>query len=170
MLSIMANHAVALPLAGSFPPGELAYILNQSQAIALLSSSKMQDKAEETLKEELDAKPMSGKVEKITESSDVKDVTLQDVKEDDDKGGLMLYTSGTTSRPVRISSIPKLAHSLASKFASNIHYEHRKASFSTPPISPPNPTPSKPRGTTLPQIDSSTSSRCTTSTVSSTRY
>lgn len=67
----------------------------------LLSSTKFQSKAEEIVKEGLE-KPLKLQiVEKRLASSDAAEqVHLDDLK--GDEGGMMLYTSGTTSRPVRI--------------------------------------------------------------------
>ncbi|KAI9726932.1 MAG: hypothetical protein M1828_000280 [Chrysothrix sp. TS-e1954] len=102
-LSILANHALALPLAGSFPAPELRYIMNHSQASLLLASAKMWEKAQDVLKEETetDTKPRLGKVEKILRSSTGDEhVVFEDVgTAEKENGGLMLYTSGTTSRP-----------------------------------------------------------------------
>lgn len=81
---------------------ELRYILNNSQAIAFLNSEKNQEKADELLKEDVDSKPARGKIDETIKSSSKsakEDITLEDHGED--KGGMMLYTSGTTSRPVR---------------------------------------------------------------------
>ena len=90
-------------MAGSFPAGELRYMLEQSQAALFLSSSKMQGKADEVLHDGFEARPRVGKVEKIDKGSphDDRSVTLEDTKAEEDRGGLMLYTSGTTSRPVQ---------------------------------------------------------------------
>lgn len=65
----------------------------------LLSSAKFQSKADEVLKEGLEKKPIASKVEKKLEGSHSSEsVHLESIT--DDKSGLMLYTSGTTSRPV----------------------------------------------------------------------
>lgn len=100
LLAILANHAVALPLAGSFPAGELQYILEQSRAALLLSSHKMQGKADEVMQRQFESKPAVGKVDQIRPGSGSTSSapSLEDCREDG--GGLMLYTSGTTSRPV----------------------------------------------------------------------
>ena len=85
----------------SFPATELRYILENSEAAALLSSRKFQDKAEETLKEGFDhlpKKPLLSIVEKRRHGSGHDEVQL--VQLPMKKGGMMLYTSGTTSRPV----------------------------------------------------------------------
>lgn len=63
----------------------------------LLSSDKFQDKADEVLKEGLETKPINYKPDKILVGNTIETVTLENPTSD--KGGLMLYTSGTTSRP-----------------------------------------------------------------------
>ena len=65
----------------------------------LLSSSKFQSKAEEVVKEGLENKPILGNVGKRLGAGDQSHVKLENVQQV--QGGLMLYTSGTTSRPVR---------------------------------------------------------------------
>jgi len=99
LLSILASNAIAVPLAPAFPVGELRYILDQSQAIMLISSRKFADKADETLKEGLENQCINTRTEKIVEGgqSSHKPV-LEEAGEV--KGGMMLYTSGTTNRPV----------------------------------------------------------------------
>ena len=88
-------------MSSSFPAIELRYILENSEAVALLSSRKFQDKAEETLREGLDhipKKPLLSIVEKRRQGSGHDEVQLVHLPLK--KGGMMLYTSGTTSRPV----------------------------------------------------------------------
>ena len=88
-------------MSSSFPAIELRYILENSEAVALLSSRKFQEKAEETLKEGLDhipKKPLLSIVEKRRRGSGHDEVQLVPLPMK--KGGMMLYTSGTTSRPV----------------------------------------------------------------------
>ena len=101
LLSIFACDSIAVPMSSSFPAIELRYILENSEAVALLSSRKFQDKAEETLKEGLDhipKKPLLSIVEKRRHGSGHDEVQLVHLPMK--KGGMMLYTSGTTSRPV----------------------------------------------------------------------
>lgn len=101
LLSVLGSNAIAVPLSPSFPPGELRYILEQSGALALLSSARFSDKAAETLKEDLEHKPIALSVQKIVEGGvSAQEITLEDVPEGADKAGMMLYTSGTTNRPV----------------------------------------------------------------------
>jgi malonyl-CoA/methylmalonyl-CoA synthetase len=64
----------------------------------LLSSEKFKDKAAEVVKEGLESQPLVA-VEKITEGKKSAEyITLEEPKSED--GGMMLYTSGTTNRPV----------------------------------------------------------------------
>ena len=66
----------------------------------LLSSAKFQEKAEETIKEGLEKSPILRIVQKkLRGSASKEDVKLEG---EGSKGGMMLYTSGTTSRPVSI--------------------------------------------------------------------
>lgn len=99
LLSIFASHGIALPLSAAFPPNELQYILEQSEASMLLASEKFQDKAKEVLEGDLKTEPRYVKLEKAVEREDHEKVELEGSVEG--KGGMMLYTSGTTSRPVR---------------------------------------------------------------------
>lgn len=63
----------------------------------LLSSEKFQDKADDVLKEGMETSPINYKQEKIMMGKTDDYVTLEDPESD--KGGMMLYTSGTTNRP-----------------------------------------------------------------------
>ena len=49
-MSILAAHAIAVPLSPTFPAHELRYIIDQSESLMLLSSEKFQDKADDVLK------------------------------------------------------------------------------------------------------------------------
>lgn len=127
LLSVLGSNAIAVPLSPSFPSGELKYILEQSGALMLLSSSRFETKAQEVMKEEMESRPTAATVKKITESriSDEK-VTLESVGQDADKGGMMLYTSGTTNRPVRDTNLvpgwPKLTQSCRKVYSSLNRY------------------------------------------------
>lgn len=67
----------------------------------LAASSKFATKADDVLSGELEKKPILSQWEKIVEGCKIaEDVVLEDMKED--KGGMMLYTSGTTNRPVSV--------------------------------------------------------------------
>jgi len=105
LLSILGSNAIAVPLAPAFPLGELRYILDHSGALMLISSNKYAEKAMDTLKEGLQNPPIDARTEKIAEGgqSDHKPI-LEDMGDAVDKGGMMLYTSGTTSRPVSYAS------------------------------------------------------------------
>ena len=97
LLSILAAHAVAVPLSPTFPAHELRYIIDQSESLMLLSSEKFQSYADDVLKEGMETSPINYKQEKIMMGKTDDYVTLEDPTSE--KGGMMLYTSGTTSRP-----------------------------------------------------------------------
>ncbi|CBX94672.1 similar to peroxisomal AMP binding enzyme [Plenodomus lingam JN3] len=97
LLSILAAHAVAVPLSPTFPAHELRYIIDQSESLMLLSSEKFQTQADDVLKEGMQMKPINYKQEKIMMGKTDDYVTLEEPTSD--KGGMMLYTSGTTNRP-----------------------------------------------------------------------
>ncbi|KAH7078671.1 hypothetical protein BKA63DRAFT_437960 [Paraphoma chrysanthemicola] len=97
LLSILAAHAIAVPLSPTFPAHELRYIIDQSESLMLLSSDKFQGYADDVLKEGMETKPINYKQEKIMMGKTDDYVTLEEPTSD--KGGMMLYTSGTTSRP-----------------------------------------------------------------------
>lgn len=65
----------------------------------LLSSVKFQDKAEEVVKEGLEKKPILKIINKKMEGNKPGE-KVQLEGSQDSVGGMMLYTSGTTSRPV----------------------------------------------------------------------
>ena len=99
LLSILGSNGIALPLSSSFPASELRYILDNSEALILLSSGRFRNKADEVLKEGLEKKPISSTIEKRLEGSQSSEhVQLEAYMKD--QSGMMLYTSGTTSRPV----------------------------------------------------------------------
>ncbi|KAF2845327.1 acetyl-CoA synthetase-like protein [Plenodomus tracheiphilus IPT5] len=97
LLSILAAHAIAVPLSPAFPAHELRYIIDQSQSLMLLSSEKFQSQADDVLREGMQTKPINYKQEKIMMGRTDDYVTLEEPTSD--KGGMMLYTSGTTNRP-----------------------------------------------------------------------
>ncbi|KAG8532969.1 uncharacterized protein KY384_001751 [Bacidia gigantensis] len=97
LLSIFACDGIAVPLSSSFPASELRYILDNSQALTLLSSDKFKKQAETVLQEGLERRPTLNIVEKLMSGSGRDEVQLVQLPET--RGGLMLYTSGTTSRP-----------------------------------------------------------------------
>jgi acyl-CoA synthetase (AMP-forming)/AMP-acid ligase II len=97
LLSILAAHAIAVPLSPAFPAQELRYILDQSESLMLLSSEKFQGQADEVLKEGMETRPINYKQEKIMMGKTDDHVSLEEPESD--QGGMMLYTSGTTNRP-----------------------------------------------------------------------
>ncbi|KAF4454158.1 hypothetical protein F53441_3293 [Fusarium austroafricanum] len=99
LLAILACNAIAVPLAPSFPAPELRYIINNSEALALISSSKYATKAEEVLVEGLKSVPLFYQLnETRNASTNEKEVELRDFSSEP-QGGMMLFTSGTTARP-----------------------------------------------------------------------
>ncbi len=98
LLSIFACDGIAVPLSSSFPASELRYILDNCEAITLLSSEKFQEQAQQVLEEGIARKPTLNIVEKLLSGNEKDEVQL--IQLPITKGGLMLYTSGTTSRPV----------------------------------------------------------------------
>ncbi|CVL06237.1 related to malonyl CoA synthetase [Fusarium mangiferae] len=99
LLAILACNAIAVPLAPSFPAPELRYIINNSEALALISSAKYVSKAEEVLAEGLDSIPLFYQLDGTRKISTVEEeVKLRDFS-DAPRGGMMLFTSGTTARP-----------------------------------------------------------------------
>ncbi|KAL8773743.1 MAG: hypothetical protein Q9209_001511 [Squamulea sp. 1 TL-2023] len=98
LLSILGSNSIAVPLSSSFPASELRYILDNSEALLFLSSDKFQSKADEVLKEGLEKKPILSTIDERLESSQSSE-HVQLVESDNDQSGMMLYTSGTTSRP-----------------------------------------------------------------------
>ena len=100
MLSILACDAIALPLPPTFPLRELRYILDNSQANILLATEKYSRKAQEVVREGLDRNPVLEIIEKIKVGAErPEQLFFRDIESA--QAGLMLYTSGTTNRPVR---------------------------------------------------------------------
>lgn len=100
LLTCLASNAIAVPLAPSFPASELRYILNHSQALALLHSAKFAKVAQEVLKDGLDQQPISIALEKIKDQSEQSSIPVELTSSSNAaEGGMMLYTSGTTARP-----------------------------------------------------------------------
>ncbi|KAE8375283.1 hypothetical protein BDV26DRAFT_283613 [Aspergillus bertholletiae] len=99
LLSILANDAIALPLSPAFPVSELKYIMDNSQAKVLVATEKYAAKAHDILKAGLEREPILEVKEKIkTGATSSEQVSLQDIVQES-RGGMMLYTSGTTNRP-----------------------------------------------------------------------
>lgn len=108
LLSCLAANSIALPLSPAFPAHELQYILDHSEAAILLSSAKFEGKAQEVLREKLKKVPNYIKLEKKMGGGAHPRVTLEGPE--DGEGGMMLYTSGTTNRPVcpfHLTEFPK---------------------------------------------------------------
>ena len=100
LLSIFACDGIAVPLTSSYPLSELQYITENSQPLTLLASHMFEEQAEKILGSVSGPKPTLNIIEKIMEGGPHDDVQL--IQLPVTKGGLMLYTSGTTSRPVRV--------------------------------------------------------------------
>lgn len=90
-----------MPLSQAFPSSELKYIIENSEAALLLATSKFKDKAEDVLKDDMHHKPQLEVLDKIDSGATSADNVKFELRESPDDGGFMLYTSGTTSRPVR---------------------------------------------------------------------
>lgn len=106
LFSILASNAIALPISPAFPHSEIEYILDNADARILLATRRSASIADRFVKREnltIDVR------EPILRSSShanflprLEQLDLPDVNTLDSKGGLMLYTSGTTNRPVRL--------------------------------------------------------------------
>lgn len=109
LLSILASDAIALPLSPAFPISELKYVMDNSQAKALVATAKYAGKAHDVMKAGLDRVPVLDIRDKImTGTSALSDVAFEELKKQS-RGGMMLYTSGTTNRPVGYSCHKALA-------------------------------------------------------------
>lgn len=102
LLAILAARAIAVPLSPAFPVPELQYIVDHSEALLVISSAKFDAKAKELLASELVSKPAHVALTKHLGGGVHEKVEL-DEQADAGKAGMMLYTSGTTNRPVRSS-------------------------------------------------------------------
>jgi malonyl-CoA/methylmalonyl-CoA synthetase len=102
LLSILAAHSIALPLSPAFPTSELQYILDQSQASMLLSSAKFDGKAQDVTRSGMESRPKMVRVDKKQGASNHVKISLEGPSEGE--GGMMLYTSGTTNRPVSLAA------------------------------------------------------------------
>ncbi|KAL8389034.1 hypothetical protein RB595_008842 [Gaeumannomyces hyphopodioides] len=100
LLAILASNAIAIPLAPSFPAPELRYIIDLSQALILVSSSKHAAQAKDVLAEGLATKPLYWQLdETVRGPAEHGATTLCDFNTAGPGGGMMLFTSGTTARP-----------------------------------------------------------------------
>ena len=107
MLSIFASNAIALPLSPAFPTSELQYIMDNSSAKLLLATEKYAEKADQILVSGLDRKPIFDVRSKIKSGSN-ESIQFQlehttTTSSSQSISGMMLYTSGTTNRPVRLN-------------------------------------------------------------------
>lgn len=82
----------------SFPASELRFILNNSEARIVLASNRYKSKGEELLKDGVEKTPIFSIVEKRLEGR-YTSLKPELVKTAGSAGGMMLFTSGTTSRP-----------------------------------------------------------------------
>jgi malonyl-CoA/methylmalonyl-CoA synthetase len=98
LLSILSSNAIAMPLSSAFPSSELRYILDNSQAAMLVASPKYTEQAKTVLSQGPEKTPLFAAVEKrMGGSTTAGSIIFEDSGHD--QAGLMLYTSGTTSRP-----------------------------------------------------------------------
>lgn len=118
LLAIFASNAIALPLSPAFPVGELQYILDNAQAKVLLSTEKYADKAGQILSSGLKQEPIFDILRKIQKGAGTESVKLDSSSSSHSSGGMMLYTSGTTNRPVRttLPGILKYTHKTISNY------------------------------------------------------
>lgn len=99
LLSILAADGIALPLSPSFPAAELRYILDNSQAEVLLATERYREQAKQVLKGELINPPVLEFIPKLEKgATPPSSVGFRNIE--NPQGGMMLYTSGTTNRPV----------------------------------------------------------------------
>jgi acyl-CoA synthetase (AMP-forming)/AMP-acid ligase II len=99
LFSILAADAIAVPLSPAFPVAELKYILNHSEASTVLATERYADKARALVEDSLESGVVVDIRPKIIQaSSHSQSITLDKLQSP--RGGLMLYTSGTTNRPV----------------------------------------------------------------------
>jgi AMP-binding enzyme len=123
-LAILAHEAIALPLSPAFPASELRHVLENSGAKIFRFTSSLASKAEEALDDKLRTSPLlsmaqDGKREPI----------LEEEKIEIDRnciggGGIMLYTSGTTSRPVCYGALPRERKHDADHLAERCTFTH----------------------------------------------
>ncbi|KAI9149929.1 AMP-binding enzyme [Paramyrothecium foliicola] len=116
LLSILASGAIAVPLAPTFPPPELRYILNDNGAAMLLSSATYAKLAEEVLQEGLVRVPVLHSLEAFDKPND-KGFEIEWIEFPQElTSGMLLYTSGTTARPKGVllleANLVAQAHSL----------------------------------------------------------
>jgi malonyl-CoA/methylmalonyl-CoA synthetase len=98
LLAAIAARSIAVPLSPAFPAAELQYIINQSEASLLVNSAKFAAKARDVLATELASRPAQLEIQKHASGAPHEKVMLENA--DPGAAAMMLYTSGTTNRPV----------------------------------------------------------------------
>ncbi|KAG6305552.1 hypothetical protein E4U45_000153 [Claviceps purpurea] len=131
LLAALAARAIAVPMSPAFPDPELQYILDHSQASLLVSSSKFASQARQVLAGPLEAEPRHLELPKhVGGRQGAGDAAVTLEGSDPGRAGLMLYTSGTTSKPKGVlipqSAVTAQAHSLveAWEYAPSDHLLH----------------------------------------------
>jgi acyl-CoA synthetase (AMP-forming)/AMP-acid ligase II len=99
LFSILAADAIAVPLSPAFPVAELKYILNHSEASTLLATERYAEKARALVQDGFDQDLVVDIRPKIMQGS-THSHAIPLASSQLPRGGLMLYTSGTTNRPV----------------------------------------------------------------------
>lgn len=112
LLAALACRSIAVPLSPAFPSPELQYVIDHSEASLLVSSTKLLAKADDVLSSGLAVIPKRLELRKHQGGAEHEVVSLEG--EDAGEAGMMLYTSGTTNRPV---CLILFSHSLASHSA-----------------------------------------------------
>lgn len=102
LLAVLAARSIAVPLSPAFPTLELQYIVNHSEASMLLSSAKFALQAKKVLATQLNERPDYLQLSKFQGGGSHETVTLEGT--DPGEAGMMLYTSGTTNRPVSLTT------------------------------------------------------------------
>jgi malonyl-CoA/methylmalonyl-CoA synthetase len=100
LLAAMAARAIAVPMSPAFPDPELRYILNQSEAALLVSSPRFATKAKQVLAVDLASPPAHLELPKHQCGRDAAADQISWSEQGPGNAGMMLYTSGTTNRPV----------------------------------------------------------------------
>ena len=107
-LAILAADAIAVPLCPTFPTSELQYVADHCEISLLAASPRFLAKAQDLLDAGLRSSPGLVKLEKHAAGEERRPLQCalerREPTSSRDGGyeaGMMLYTSGTTSRPVR---------------------------------------------------------------------